>query len=343
MVRTMKEVIEDKARTRMSATDSIASWMNRHAAFLQTRFFGGKDGKTPFKRRHHKEYTNQLLPEETKRSRSDSRFIPGIWLGRATESDEHIVGIVQGVYTARSVRAKNDQEIWNSGLIKSVKGTPWAPRGEDSQAEVRMPEERHGPMIGWNTNTRILRDFWDEIGKTAGCAACASPGGKKHSVACLNRQEEWKTRGHPTTRTRDTLYGRRNAAGHPGTRAQFLSSHTNDRSRRQYRETGGERHQTLRNSKLPTTNLRIQESGHTRETNSIELKTFLCSRKGRERRMQISNTWKRTSCGEWEQAALQTRGKSDQPEEATVQEQRVDDIVMDQGPRDAGVTKMRMD
>ena len=35
--------------------------------------------------------------------------------------------------------------------------------------------------------------------------------------------------------------------------------------------------------------------------------------------------------------------KSDQPEEATVKEQMVDDIVMDQGPRDAGVTKMRLD
>ena len=40
-------------------------------------------------------------------------------------------------------------------------------------------------------------------------------------------------------------------------------------------------------------------------------------------------------------SAANTR-KSDQPEEATVKEQRVDDIVMDQGPRDAGVTKMRM-
>ena len=35
--------------------------------------------------------------------------------------------------------------------------------------------------------------------------------------------------------------------------------------------------------------------------------------------------------------------KNDQPEEATVKEQRVDDIAMDQGPRDAGVTKIRMD
>ena len=81
-----------------------------------------------------------------------------------------------------------------------MRGTPWAPLGEDSHAEVRMPEERHGPMIGWNTNTRILRDFRDEMGKTAGCAACASPGGKKQSVACLNWQEE----DHPTTRTHDT-------------------------------------------------------------------------------------------------------------------------------------------
>ena len=124
MVRTVKEVIEDKAHTRLSATDSITSWMIRHATFLQTRFSVGKDGKTPFKKRYHKDCMRQLLPfgsavdakvrdEETERSKFDSLFIPGIRLGRATESDEHIVGTAQGVYTARSVRAKNDQEMWN--------------------------------------------------------------------------------------------------------------------------------------------------------------------------------------------------------------------------------------
>ena len=70
-----------------------------------------------------------------------------------------------------------------------MKGTPWAPRREDSQAEVRMPEERHRPMIGWNTNSRMLRD-----NLTVGCAAYASPGGKKHNVACLNWKEEWKNK-----------------------------------------------------------------------------------------------------------------------------------------------------
>ena len=110
-----------------------------------------------------------MRKSETRRlnaAKFDSRSIPGIWLGRATESDEHIVGTALGVHTARSVRAKNDQEIWNSGLIKSMKGTPWTPRSEDSQAQVRMPEERHRPLIGWNTNTRILRDVWDELATT---------------------------------------------------------------------------------------------------------------------------------------------------------------------------------
>ena len=82
----MKEVIEDKAKTKFSATEIITTWMIRHAAFLQTRFSVGKDGKTPFKRRHHKDRRSQLL-----------------------ESDEHIVGTALGENTARSVRAKNDQ------------------------------------------------------------------------------------------------------------------------------------------------------------------------------------------------------------------------------------------
>ena len=147
----MKDVIEVKAKTKLSATEDITTWMIRHAALLQTRFSVGRDGKTQFKRRHRKDHTSQLLPsgsavdakirdEETERSKFDSRFIPGIWLGKATESDEHIVGTGLGVYTARSARAKNDQEIWNSGLIKSMKGTPWVPRSENSQAEVRMPK-----------------------------------------------------------------------------------------------------------------------------------------------------------------------------------------------------------
>ena len=60
MVRTMKEVIEDKANIKLRAAEDITTLMLRHAAFLQTRFSVGRDGKTPFQK-HHKDHTSQLL------------------------------------------------------------------------------------------------------------------------------------------------------------------------------------------------------------------------------------------------------------------------------------------
>ena len=117
MVRTMKELIEDTAHTKLSATESITTWMIRHAAFLQTRFPVGKNGKTPFKRRHHKEYTSQLRPfgsavdakvrdEETESSKFDSRFIPASGLeepqrAMSTLSEQHTVFTQQGRFERR--------------------------------------------------------------------------------------------------------------------------------------------------------------------------------------------------------------------------------------------------
>ena len=63
-----------------------------------------------------------------------------------------------------------------------------------TQANVRLEHEHKNPR--------------DELGKTAGCAACARPGSKKHSVACQRRQEEFETKTSPqserTTHATDT-------------------------------------------------------------------------------------------------------------------------------------------
>ena len=100
-----------------------------------------------------------MRKSETKRlnaanSISDSTYIPSIWLGKTTESDEHIFGTALEVYTAKSVRAKNDQEIWNSDLIKSVRGTLWwsennnvADARRATQAKARLEHEQKNPLI----------------------------------------------------------------------------------------------------------------------------------------------------------------------------------------------------
>ena len=121
VVRTMKEVIERTAKTKLSATDSITTWMLRHAAFLRTRFSVGQDCKTPFKKRHHKEYTSQLLPfgseklmrkSETKRLNAANSILGSFQASgleepqRATSTslEQHWVFSQQGRFEQRMIR-----------------------------------------------------------------------------------------------------------------------------------------------------------------------------------------------------------------------------------------------
>ena len=219
-----------------------------------------------------------------------------------------------------------------------MKGTPWVPRGEDSQTEVRMPEERHRPMIGWNTNTRMLRDFWDEMGKTAGCAACASPGGTKHNVPCLNRQEEWnnKTIPQPERVTRDTDAEMQQdtqapePSSSPHTPATRIGDSTVRPIARDIRDQPGNDELENPGTWKPAKRIRLKSKPLVQSKTPRETLTDLEHMENDElRRMGTGST--------------ANKRKNDQPEESTVKEQRVDDITMDQGPRDASMTKMRMD
>ena len=110
MVRHHEEVIviEDKAKIKLSATEDIATWMIRHAAFLQTRFSVGKDGT-----KHHSReditktiqvsfcHSDPLLMRKSETRRLNAvNLIPDSFqafgMEEHTESDEHIVGTAQG-------------------------------------------------------------------------------------------------------------------------------------------------------------------------------------------------------------------------------------------------------
>ena len=227
MVRTMKEVIEDKSTHQIERDRQHHELDDSTRSILANTFLCWKGRQNTIQ-----ETTSQRLHEPTSNIRiscccqsprrgNRTQQIPDSFQVFGLEEPQRAMSTLSNSTGClhSKVRAKNDQEIWNSGLIKSMKGTPWAPRAEDSQAEVRMPEKGHRPMIGWNTNTRMLRDFWNEMGKTAGCVACESPGGKKHNVASLYRQEEWKNRTipqpEPVTRETDAEMQQDNQAPEP--------------------------------------------------------------------------------------------------------------------------------
>ena len=180
-----------------------------------------------------------------------------------------------------------------------------------------MSEEGHGPMIDWNTNTRMLRDFWNKMGKTAGCVACASPRGKKHNVASLNRQEEWKNRTipqpEPVTREMEQKCNRTTRHPSPVPSAHTHSTGTGDSTVRPIARHSRDTEQ------LENANDETECPGDWTPEPLVQ------SKRPRETPTNLEHV---------ENDELRRMGigkrKSDQPEEATVKEQRVDDILMDQ-------------
>ena len=113
------------------------------------------------------------------------------------------------MYTARSVRAKNDQEIWSGDLIRSVRGnTVGTPRrgqpsgGSDArrttQANDRMEHEHKNPSEHSGRKWARLQDVRHVLAQEE----------RQHSVVCLNRQGELKNKTIPQsehmTHTDDT-------------------------------------------------------------------------------------------------------------------------------------------
>ena len=51
----------------------------------------------------------------------------GIWLGKVSATDEHIIGTPAGGLLARSVARRPEEKRWSGSLLAKVVCTPWDP------------------------------------------------------------------------------------------------------------------------------------------------------------------------------------------------------------------------
>ena len=75
----------------------------------------------------------------------------------------------------------------------------------------------------------------------------------------------------------------------------------------------------------------------------LESKTCCAVEKAERDAYRSRTHGKRRAAENGNRQYIANKRKSDQPEESTVKKQRVDDVAMDQGPRGAGVTNVRLD
>ena len=106
-IRTIRSQLQDNYDRTIKGQQPIMPWMVRHAAYLLNRYHVHSDGNTSFYRRWNKERKAPLCifgetiqymaPTAKALPKLEQRFFKGIWLGRDTATNEHIIGITNKV------------------------------------------------------------------------------------------------------------------------------------------------------------------------------------------------------------------------------------------------------
>ena len=67
-------------------------------------------------------------------STHDTLWVRGVWLGRVTHTNEHVIGTATGVVRESTVKRVNEEERYTSQDFEAMVWTPWKP---DSRSQDR--------------------------------------------------------------------------------------------------------------------------------------------------------------------------------------------------------------
>ena len=123
-LRTLRTQMGDKySKLQIPTTHPIVGWAIRHASWILTRYLLHADGKTSYKRQWQRPYASPLCifgetamyAEQTKvLPKHAIRFNSGIWVGRCTTSNAHLVVDGSKLFRTRTVRRfPEGPERWN--------------------------------------------------------------------------------------------------------------------------------------------------------------------------------------------------------------------------------------
>ena len=95
----------------------------------------------------------------------EGRFAEGIWVGKTTRADDHLIVVGGDALRSRTLKRVPDGQRWNSKLALEISALPWK-----MKATVVKPVRPHIPRkyITWA--------YVQKYGSTPGCKACAVDG-----------------------------------------------------------------------------------------------------------------------------------------------------------------------
>ena len=211
--------LEEKLGGKIEMSSPIVSWLVEHVADIYNKMAVGEDGKTSYERikgkKHHGEFLepgSQILhriPVKATGNLMAPRWLPGTWLGKRWNSDEHLVATEEGIIVrTRSVRTRPVEDSWCRDTVCGIKGQPWDPAGtmtferlledggEYKVPEVKTSKQHEGESTTVPRDFKITKKIIEKAGgPTEGCLKCramktGTETTRAHTAACRKRIKE---------------------------------------------------------------------------------------------------------------------------------------------------------
>ena len=125
---------------------------------------------------------------EVRQGRSDARLVRGIWLGKTLDSDEHLFGTDEGVFTTRKVKRDPDSSQRRGDLVKKFQGTPWDRLAGKPVARPRKAPPQATPVVRPPTIVQSLKpsdESSEPMDTDHGGASSATPSTHEHTLGQL--------------------------------------------------------------------------------------------------------------------------------------------------------------
>ena len=122
MARALRIDMEKRFGDNFPVLHAVYSWILRHSGWLLNRFCVGRDGYTAFQRYKGRIYNGEVCdifecvlfkvpsPEEAK---LDDRFRLGVWIGKTSRGDEHLIFDGDEVRKCRTVKRRPEYLRWD--------------------------------------------------------------------------------------------------------------------------------------------------------------------------------------------------------------------------------------
>ena len=142
-IKALRLEILERCDVDLSVHSALFTWLVRHAQWLVNRYLCNAEGTTAFERRWRKKYAGFLcrfgetvLFRKPHTLKGRAAFVPGIWLGKDTESDQHFVADASGVFKTRSVKRHPPSRQADVALLQSISARPWDPTGSKAETDT---------------------------------------------------------------------------------------------------------------------------------------------------------------------------------------------------------------